>query len=312
MNLTTVTPSTTTPTVTPSDRQYFLSKVISYAAVSVLIIAGNLLCLVVFLRTPQMRRKRAYYLLISLSIADALVGISLVEKIALEVQTPSYNINTNQLGSLLYYLASPCSLYNLAAISVERFIVTVFPIYHRTTGMGMYLALVGVPWLMGVTVLLLFILAYKVAVIPHEVVTYSRITIVISLLIIIIAYTALALKLKYAELKINSSNPQAQVLRDRKLAFTLIIVTLFSLITWAPYGVYITVLAYCRDCKSRPYARELYLALNLLRYLNSGINVIIYMVRMPEFKRDVVRILPASSSASRSRQAVLGTGDTSM
>ncbi|XP_032228300.2 probable G-protein coupled receptor 21 [Nematostella vectensis] len=289
-----------TPTVDPAivpttshvtrDQAFYLTKVISYIAVSVLIIAGNLLCLVVFLRTPQMRRKRAYYLLVSLSIADALVGISLVEKI---IVMTYYGVaeENNNTASVINFLASPASIYTLATISIERFIVTVFPLYYRSSGKSLYVAMIGIPWACAVVVVTLYILAVNARALPPVVVTYTRITIPVSLLIIFICCTALTVKLKYGSRVLSVSS--RQILRDRKLAITLLIVTLLSLITWVPFGVYVTVLYYCMDCKKETYARDLYLALNWLRFLNSGINVVIYMFRMPEFKRGVARITPS-------------------
>ncbi|XP_032238261.2 probable G-protein coupled receptor 21 [Nematostella vectensis] len=285
---TTITITPTNSTAPEQDEAFYLTKVISYASVSVLIIAGNLLCLVVFLRTPQMRRKRAYYLLVSLSIADALVGISCAERTA-QMRYPAVANENSNTFSVLNFLASPASLFTLSAISIERFIATVFPLRHRIFGVLPYAVLLGVPWA-SAAVIFMIVIFTKLKVLPSVWVTYTRITIPIPLLIIFICYTALVAKLKYGSRVMSVGN--GQLLRDRKLAITLLIVTLLSLITWVPFGVYVEVLNYCVTCKEERYARDLYLVLNCLKGLNSAINVVVYMFRMPDFKRGVGKIVP--------------------
>ena len=73
--------------------------------------------------------------------------------------------------------------------------------------------------------------------------------------------------------------------RNKKLAKTLFIVTILSLITWLPTGFSLASPSYLRDASS------LYVQITLtLQFANSFLNPIVYCFRMTEFKMSLKKL----------------------
>ncbi|XP_048583800.1 adenosine receptor A1 [Nematostella vectensis] len=283
--------TTSPPSSTSSPRAdyaFFVTKAICYTIVTILILLANVICLLVFLTSRRMRT-RPYLLLVSLSVADFLVGVSVFEKIPqLELSNGDLVIRSN-----LGFLADPASLYTLTAIAIERLIATMFPYFHRGVGLWLYVLLAGLPWLMGFAVMMTFIGIFYLGT-PRSAEFYLFLTIPFSLGLILLAYISLALSLSRS--RIVTQNPGAaeqRALRNRKLAITLAFVTLASLLAWCPYGLYEIALIYCNSCTK---SARIIFALKLLRYLNSAVNVVVYVLRMPEFNRYMTALFRKCSS----------------
>ena len=114
------------------------------------IVVGNLLTIWIFLQ--QRLRKRAYFLLISLAVADLLVGLLTV---------PLY-ITINSISCFSQPFFSVCcvskytdiftgiaSIETLAAISLERMYAIGWPIRHRALKVRVYMFAITIPWILG-------------------------------------------------------------------------------------------------------------------------------------------------------------------
>ncbi|EDO39849.1 predicted protein [Nematostella vectensis] len=251
-------------------------------------------------------RKRPYFLLISLSVADFLVGVSVLEKIPqLELSTSEHVIRSN-----IGFLADPSSLYTLTGIALERVLTTAFPFFHRFTGVWLYVILVGFPWLLATAVMTSFIGIFHLG-LSRSVEFYLFLTIPISLATIIIRHIALVIRLNCVREYSLECALRQQALRNRKLAVTLVIVTA-SAITWCLYGLYKLVVAYCDSCVK---STSIILGLKLLRYSNSAINVVVYMSRMTEFRRYILGVFccnRAQTGTRSSRVRPTNDGETPM
>ena len=111
----------------------------------VLIIAGNILTIWIFFK--QRSQKRSYSLLMSLAVADLLVGIFAVPFYIKAIVSPGY---ARSLISMLADVSTGItSIYTLAVISLERICAVGWPLRHRTLNYRVYVCAISIPWVIA-------------------------------------------------------------------------------------------------------------------------------------------------------------------
>lgn len=249
---------------------------------AVLIITGNLFTIVVFMATPRLRRNK-YSLIVSLAVADLMVGL-----VSVPVHLSAYYVKVTRAHQIAYLvqemLFATASLYGLVLIAVERACATCFPFKHRTIS--------NIPYILGIVLVWFFSSCMTVwSVVINKFTLFKGVTVAIALLIMAVAYAVIVL-----QINCRVAVPNHTVNRNsKKLTVTLGIVTVISLITLLPYHaviLYVTIYYYPQTITFfwiRNAAKFLY-------YTNSLANPIVYAFRMREFKREIFRRLPCMSS----------------
>lgn len=278
--------STPPPKSVPSPDPHYRSQatiiiqVTLLATLGLVIVLGNLASIATFLKTQSLRR-RCHYLVISLSFADLLVGGNTFMTMYFFLTGPQFNIFIVSLEFIDTFTGTT-SILTLAVIATERFYAIYFPFRHRMLRFKFYMACTAFPWLSAVAVASLYLISYFGGNLNVYVVyTYAAcLYALIALVVVIVCYA-------FIGLKIRQNNPSAQnqnrATRERKLAVTLLIVTLASLLTWLPHQCFIFVLYICKICKTPHF--NIFFIMKFLQFFNSGINVFVYIVRMPEFRQ---------------------------
>ena len=118
---------------------------ICFGVLVTLIIAGNILTIWIFFK--QRRQKRSYSLLMSLAVADLLVGIFAVPFYIKAIVSQGY------AWSLISMLADVStgitSTYTLTVISLERIYAVGWPVRHRTVNYRVYVCAISIPWIIA-------------------------------------------------------------------------------------------------------------------------------------------------------------------
>lgn len=260
---------------------------------SVAIVTLNIATIIAFIKNRDLR-KRSAYLLISLAVADMLVGgftapdhfvlLGVYCNLWKDIVAKSW-INyliMNALGILF----PVSSLLNITVISAERLHATFWPFRHRVVKTWVYGLVIAGIWVTSV------LLSAGLAVIAHfEKAKENYFYLWCSfnstcLLVIFGSYTSIVVKARCG------AQPQhhGAAGRERKLTMTLLIVTSVSLLLWFPF-VITNFLYYTTDIVSS-FSEIGYLhfshAVYVLYYGNSLVNTILYTIRMPEFRRVLV------------------------
>ena len=226
-----------------------------FGLLATVIVVGNVLTIWIFLK--QRLRKRAHFLLISLAVADLLVG-SLAVPLYMAVETLWYLGRLNLLGWLVSVLTDILtgltSIYTLAVISLERMYAIGWPFRHRAANFRVYIFAIVIPWLLAaISISLKAMSSFEV--ITSESFNYSLILFQSTpLLVMCTAYCVIWKKRQ------SPVGNQAHAAREAKLATTLFMIKIFFYIV------------------------------KLLHFSNSLVNVIIYPFRISEFKRALVEI----------------------
>ena len=263
-----------------------------FTAESVAIVTVNLLAIILFIKNRNLRT-RSMYLVISLTVADMLVGV-LSEGYATFTRLWACRLIKVNLSQEVFFLLRTFSLFfplvsltNIAVISLERFHATFRPFRHRLIKSWVYVVAIAVVWVFTVIVLviwrveLLYFYGYHVYIIE----SYC----LLCLTVTFVSYTSILFKFRFG------THPQrhcAAALRQRKLTFTLFITTLVSLLLWLPHSI-VLILHWSSviwNPLSLPEHFRLAYSLQFLFYANSLVNPILYTIRMSDFKKALLSL----------------------
>ena len=245
-----------------------------FAAEFLAIVIVNLLSIIVFIKNRSLRTRRMY-LVISLTVADMLVG-GLSGSVFL-FNDPAWK----SCDFVEFYPVVPLiSLTNITVISLERMHATFRPLRHRLIKRWVYVVAIAVVWVFpGIAPGLekerkILKICVNFLWEAHS---------IFCLVVIFASYTSIFLKFRFR------AHPQrhfAANLRQKKLTVTLFITTLVSLLMWLPYNIFKFI-----SITSNGISNSTTMLLNanhffvLLFFANSLVNPILYTVRMPEFKK---------------------------
>ena len=261
-----------------------------FTAECVAIVTVNLLSIIVFIKNKSLRT-RSMYLVMSLTVADLLVGSvsgsvdSLYSQNRLCPFVKFYSLSREVTTAfhflILFFLV--VSLTNIAAISLERFHATFRPFRHRLTKKWVYVVAITVVWVFPVVALVTkFLTIHRLYLVESHC--------CLCLIVTFFSYTSILFKSRFG------AHPQrhcATALRQRKLTVTLLITTLVSLLLWLPYSILLLVRwsdSIILNSLSGPERIRLLFSLNSLRYANSLVNPILYTIRMPDFKKTLLSL----------------------
>ena len=250
-----------------------------FGLLAAVIVVGNSLTIWIFLK--QKFRKRAHFLLISLAVADLLVGL---------LSVPLYivaQLNTSTLWrfySRLYVdiFTGLTSVFTLAVISLERMYAVGWPLRHRTLRLRAYKFAIVTPWILAAIVTSMGVMYH------NGLIGFTGFRVVISVspvaptLVICFAYCVI-----WWKRKTRMDNQNQQIQRETKLAKTLFLITGASLLTWLPFQIInMWPLLFFKI-----HSSGIFYIIKLLHFSNSLVNVIIYPFRIPEFKGALLKML---------------------
>ena len=257
-----------------------------FGLLATLIVVGNLLTIWIFLK--RRLRKRPHFLLISLAVADLLVGLITVP-LYIAIHTVLYlgqPFLGGHLPELTDIFTSIASIFALAVISLERMYAIGWPFRHRTLKFRVYIFAIAIPWILAATFSSITLLVAYSATITWENYVYIRASFLSTpLLVMCIAYFVIWKKQK------TMMGNQTNVVRETRLTKTLLIITAASLLTWLPFQILLLLL------KSGTFANRpgdnptVLITIKVLQFSNSLVNVIIYPFIISEFKNALLQML---------------------
>lgn len=264
---------------------------LTFGLTGIIVTIGNLLTVGIFLK--QKLRKRPHFLPISLAVADLMVG-------ALAI--PLYIAVGKHLSDRLLVLSFQCvdiftgvlSIFTLSSISLERMHAIIWPLRHRTLTSRFYITVIGIPWILAVLGILIRVLLHFFII--------SRMSFVVTIIVSLttpLLFTCIAYFLIWRKQKYRFQNAQQEG-RDEKLTKTLFLITSAFVLTWLPFHIINIVVSFCLHCQRWPYF--VFHIMKLLQFSNSFINVIIYPLRILEYKEALIMIFSCAKAGTDRRQ----------
>ena len=258
-----------------------------FGVVATVTVIGNALTIAVFSKKRLLRR-RTHYFLISLAVADMMVGA---------VAIPLYiylNVSALEKGTVAHVfeaidiLSGLASVFTLAMIALERLYAIGWPLQHRVISTRYYFLSIALAWVLAMAISLTNLL-YRYNIAPYiatlDIVLAS---LVISVVVILTSYAILWFKVHFRELDGRARR------HDNKLAKTLSLVTGVFLLTWLPFQLLLFIIHFCKTC---PFPSvNLICFIKLLQFSNSFVNTAIYSFKMPEFRQAITQIFKRNPS----------------
>ena len=252
-----------------------------FGVLATLIITGNILIIWIFFKLR--RRKRSSFLLIGLGVADLLVGGLAIPLFIAAFESAS--ITTRRVFYIVDMFTSTSSIYTLAVISLERMFAIGWPLRHRTANFRVYICAIALPWIMATIFAITFFVYANFNFMTRDSLIYLIVLLpAIPLLIMCVAYYVIWRKQK------STIFNQNNIIREVKLAKTLFLITGASVFTWLPFQI-LNLLVYLQITANFSHMLLTVLIIRVLQYSNSFVNVIIYPLRIPEFKNYLLHLL---------------------
>lgn len=246
----------------------------------VLIMISNILAIKVFLRVQLAGTQKSTFLLINLTVADLLVGVSalfnVVEVIGYDqfIFLACHGSTINDASLYFSVFAGIASLISLALVAVERMLAILTPFRFRQAKKRHYIIGIIVSWCLALPVIVIDC-DHK----QKNLGIYFAVTIAIAILTMFFSYTAIYVKTKY----FCKFKPTNSTRNNIKLSKTMQMTTILVVITWL--SRFISGRLELSE-KSESLA-NLHMGFIVLVYANSFVNVIIYTILLPKFRQQL-------------------------
>lgn len=253
---------------------------ICFGMVAFFIIVGN--AFTIFIFSKRKLRKRPHILLINLAIADLMVGL-----VSIPIFVTFHNSYVTRLLLLVFdcadMLVGLASVFIIAVISLERMHAIGKPLRHRFLSSRAYLLAIATPWFLAALVSSSRLLLNYSIIARLHFVAIVMVSLTTPLLITIFCYGFI-----WKTLKARLPNPHRNT-NDDKLAKTMLLVTAAFIITWFPFEILVLAVHLCVPCQRIPVS-TVYI-IKLFHFSNSLINIVIYHLRIPEFRENFCNFL---------------------
>ena len=259
---------------------YLLPWAIILGLETLAIIIENTATVIVFWKR-RCHLKRTCFILINLTVADLMVGVSNVQIVVAEILklTSSICYLSWRRYVVLEELFGCASISFLVLISFERLHATVWPFRHRVTPKRKYIGSIVIGWLLSGVVAVIRLLEAFNLITNEAYFGFGAAYLIVCLLLMSSAYSVIWFFSKTQDPRL----PINRQIQNKKLAKTLFIVTILSLTTWLPFVV-VYVMRYCFHAPDFTGPIALTVA-RFFRLANSFINPIIYCFRIPDFRK---------------------------
>ena len=303
----------------------FLGWCSTFGLVAIAVIVGNTLAVAVLTR-KKMLRKRTSFFLISLAVADLMVGTFSVPSFIYQLVYVWLHGGLKsspvlKISKAMDVFSGLASIFTLTIIALERVYAICFPLRHRTSSRRFYKVLVFMVWMMaGLLSSLSFLHEYRL--IQHEVFfLFFLATFFVSMFVMFTAYIRIWITVRssgksersHTQLSLESSDGSAgkrtnttnsscsvRSLRnrqngenDKRLAGTVFIVTSVFVFAWIPFQIInLIIFVACKTfpCGAQPSIDVIYFC-KLLQFSNSFLNPVIYSLRLRDFRDTLKKLL---------------------
>ncbi len=266
---------------------------VCFGVMAILIVFGN--CLSILILLKRRLRKRPHFLLISLAMADLLVGLLAI---------PIYIVMWLSRQTLVSSLVFDCvdmftgfsSVFTLVFISLERLYAIALPFRHRLLALHSYFIAIATPWILSLAVTSCRVLLELAIIDFHQFLSVIITSLSTPLVIMCIAYCVIWRK------EASRLYHTFRARNEARLSKTVLLVTGMFILTWMPFQVLVIVIVKCATCKNVSLA--VVFVIKLLQFSNSVLNFFIYCFRMPNYRHALFSLLP-SSNCCRFRNGVV-------
>ncbi|XP_063168487.1 adenosine receptor A1-like [Candoia aspera] len=283
------------------DIPYLLSD----STAALLSIVGNLFICTVILRNRKLRATVTNYFLVSLAVADFLVGAVAIPCAQFtDVGLPRSRPQLCLLMLCMLLMFTQASVFGLLAIAVERYISILKPFQYQSLMCPRNsLLVILTSWLLSILIGLAPLMGWHDPLPPsgeclfNSIITNTymvyfnfMVCMLAPLMVMLMLYGRIFLEVKrqirkVAEGEVNISAQKRRriiVRKEMQTATSLFIILFFFIVCWLPLHILNTIMLLCPTCC---IPSQLILATIILSHANSAINPVVYVFRVRSFRK---------------------------
>ncbi|XP_032222223.1 adenosine receptor A2a [Nematostella vectensis] len=257
-----------------------------FGVVSIAVVSGNAIIITAFGLNTKLLHMRTNYFLVSLAVADLLVGAFSIPMYVYDIFTylESRRSRLHTIYNAIDIFTSFASIFALVLIALERAYSVNFPHKHRLLNQRIYFLLIMSAWVAATWLGILRLVAgYQSSRLLINIFSYVMMAcIFVSLALISSSYVSIWHRVRNPVQSLHRTRSA----QEKRLAKTLTIVTCVFFLSWLPFYLINITIFFCPDC----YHLQIVYCSKLLHFSNSIANVLIYTLRINEFKHTVMKI----------------------
>ena len=242
--------------------------------IAFLIIVGNTLTIATLLKKKF--RTGPHFLLISLAVADLLVGCTIPMYIA-GMFMFSYALELLYVALYLAMFSTISSIVHLPVISLERLHAILRPFRHRRLSLTAYWVAIAIPWIFSLSIALPgYLIRWS-----HQrsnLVFFVLAFLTTPLLVTCFCYILIWKKRRESRGKVRSFQQN----QEARFSRTIFLVTAASFAMWMPFQL-CTIIIGVWGIKVVPMS--VFFPMRILQFSNSFVNFAIYFFRFPRYRK---------------------------
>ena len=254
-----------------------------FGVLSFLIIVGNTLTIATLLKKKF--RAGPHFLLISLAVADLLVGCTIPLYIA-GMKMLSHKPEMLYYALYLVLFATQSSIFHLPVISLERLHAILRPFRHQQLSLTAYWVAIAIPWILSLSIAVPGYLLRRSHILRSNLVFFVIAFMTTPLLITCFCYIVIWKKGREIQDKVRSFRQN----QEARFSRTIFLVTAASFATWMPFQVYHIVIS-LYPIVSTIMPLSVFFPMRILQLSNSFVNFIIYFFRFPSYRKALCSII---------------------
>lgn len=271
-----------------------------YILLSLLAITGNSLVVVAFRKVRLRAAINLFF--VSLAVSDLMVGAVSIPLWIYHLSCPYFSscIEPNVSVSVFYrafdVFSAMASIWNLVAISVERYLAICWPVHHRLSSFTRYYLMIFATWSFSVMITAVYSVDFNPTWKSYRGSLMFVAGFAVPLLVITVMYSSIHRSVVSMNAHWKRANAKASVLRksvqrEKRTATTVFIVTALFIAAWLPFFVVSMLWTFHRSSLlvGSGFIRLMDF-IKWMHYSNSVVNPIVYAYRSEEIRRMLFKL----------------------
>lgn len=251
---------------------------------------GNLAVLVAFSHSKTIRRRMNIYFILSLTVADMFIGITMTPLYICyaAIRDPLW---LTKLEGFLWIVTVTASTHSLSAVSLDRMIAILYPLrYHRIMTKKRCRVVIQLIWLGSVIFGLPRLVLNDFVKLEKLWIACSVATVGIPLLVMSVSYGRIFAIVRKQSVKRKNPNALRDNLGNKKAAVTIGIIICIFVVTFIPSVVVYFMLLFEDNLCKEYQLNDVWLWAALVSFCHSSFNPWVYGFRYRELRKDFISL----------------------
>lgn len=263
----------------------FLCSICGFSAAG-----GNLALLVAFSRSKTIRRRMNIYFILSLTVADMFIGLTMTP-LYICYATNHDSLWLTKLEGFLWIVTVTATTHSLSAVSLDRLIAILYPLrYHQIITKKRCRVVIHLIWLCSVIFGLPRLVLNDFVKLEKLWIACSVATVGIPLLVMSVSYGRIFAIVRKQSVKWKNPNALRDNLGNKKAAVTIGIIVCLFVVTFIPSSVVYFMLLFEDNLCKEYQLNDVWLWAALVSFCHSSFNPWVYGFRYRELRKDFISL----------------------